>query len=176
MAKKQPLDMDAILEQKTPNVATVRLCIRPELIDERDRTEAQFKRVRLEEDRDNLPPKESVDLARRVEELEQKVRDTTVEFLFQALHPHELQALQDDWPPREVMGDDGNPQVHPDDRDAGVNAAEWPARLIAAASVSPKINVKQAKRVLTEWADAEAAALLSAARNAQTRVRSPDFI
>ncbi|GEM_PF-6380895 len=154
------MDIGTIRKRRKPPTRSVRICIDPDLLAERDRLRRLLDEVRRTDERSNSrdrAPQVEADLAA----VEAEIRDATVTFTFRALPRAEWRRLVAAHPPADGDAADGL-DFDPD----GICAP-----LLAAASVDPEISLSDAEAIVDEWSEAEVTALFTAAFLAQREIR-----
>lgn len=134
---------DVFASAKLPT-RSVPLCLRGDLVAEWQDLDRQFKQANQAADEDTLASKnsaEALDLAKRMEDLEEQMRASTRTFRLQGLPGSEWRALLKAHPPRE--GDEQDAQVEFNRDTFGVAA-------LAACCVMPKMTPAKAAKLVDD--------------------------
>lgn len=153
----QAMLADAKLPEKS-----VPICLRGDLV--ADFEEAERLLVEANKSRgDSLAGGEKLgELAERVEQLREQMRDHFYDFRLRALPKRQWRALVAEHQPRRVDGAEG-PEVHEDDKYIGVNAETFFDAMIRACLVDPELDDQQWAHLLEVLSDKQYEALSSAA-------------
>lgn len=122
---------------KAPRL-TCRITARADLLSEVTRTAAEYESLKVNSESLNGGP-DARRLTERMEELTAQIRDSEMEFVFEALSKGEYDRLMSTCPPLPSQAKDG----------FGYNPDTFPEVLIAACAVTPEITVDEA-RALTD--------------------------
>lgn len=142
------VDVDALIDGYESRVEEARICLRQDLLAEHRRLEEELVAA-------NANDRDPTEIAQRIAALEVELAEARQTFRFQALGREEYADLIAAHPPtaeqREAdKGLDHNPET-------------FPAALIAASSLDPKLTVKQAQRIDKQWRLADFRKLYDAA-------------
>lgn len=127
-------DVDARLVGSRPAEDTYRVCTAGDLLAEHGRLDAELRFAMAQQAADPRLESSTGDLASRLQELQQQIEASTVEFRLRALPRRQWRQLVADHPPRQTT--DGS--VHEDD-DGGVNNETFFPALIRASTAEPKL-------------------------------------
>ncbi len=151
--------MSDVFEQiqaaKKPQRQTVFILLDPGL--EEDRSQLLKEITRAEKyDKWNNEKDTAPAVQARLDAVEEAIGEARQPFVFQSMGRKSYSALLDEYKPRE--GDE-------DDKELGANSDEFPPRLIALSSHSPKMTLDQAREIWDgdDWSDAETTALVTGA-------------
>lgn len=132
------LTLDAVVKDTTPAERVVPLCIRGDLFAEHQRLDEQLDAMRERNigqrrtgrinQQEEGPPAEEVRLAKRIQKLEDEMREHTVEFVFRRVPGDVWDELLAAHPPREDNASDTR---------MGVNGETFAAPAVQASCVSP---------------------------------------
>lgn len=125
---------NALLEARLPE-RTVPICLRGDLVAELESLERQLEDA-ARRPVDSLAGNGAGELADRVIELQDLMRDSTVTFRLRALPKPQWRALLAAHPP--ARGDDGEP--HPEHAQAGLNIDTFFDALIRACLIDPEVD------------------------------------
>lgn len=161
-------DVDDLIRSARPLEGTVRLCLRGDLLAEYADLERRLGDAQHADARDSLAAGgQARVLAERMEELLRQIDDHTHPFTFRALPRHEFRRIQDQHPPRE-----GNHI----DATLGGNIETFPAPLIQACCLEPKMTDDQVGQLVDVLSDGQLMELFGCALGLnRSRVDLPKF-
>ena len=138
---------ERIETESTPPEVSVSICLRGDLVAEHDRLETELRRVRDEDDAENRVPL-APQIASKIRDLEDQIRDAEVEFRFRGVGRKTLTDLTAAHPAtaeqQEQVGGDGlRMEWNPD---------TYPPALVAASCVQPAgVTVERAAHAYETW-------------------------
>lgn len=130
-------ELDGWLDEYKPYISTVRVCGRPDLVDEFARAERALAEAQAAA-ADMLSDKGVTAAKRAVEDVQDRIAASEKEFRFQGIGAQAFQDLKRTYPATEEQRKEG----------LDADMERWAPALIAAASIEPKVTETQARRML----------------------------
>lgn len=140
-------ELDALLDAARLPEATVDICLRGDLVAEWEQAEKQLRDAHNGSARTLAGGSvEEAELAKRVRELEEEMRGSTISVKLRAMRRPDWAKLVADHPPRK--GNDGDKQLQ-------INQETFYDALIAASIVEPALDAERTQRFLDALSDAQ---------------------
>ena len=159
------MDIQEILNTKVPHREVAWVLLDGELEAEHGLLLDDLEKAQAVDDK-VTDPRTTPLIEEKIEEVEEKIRESRVPFTFEAVGREVYGKLLDEYKPRE-----GNE----DDEEIGFNIDEFPPRLLALGSVDPKMELEHAYKIWNGWSDAETTLLLMVAVKANRQTVDVPF-
>ena len=137
---------ERIEAEATPPEVSVSICVRGDLVAEHDRLDGELRRVRDEDDSENRLPR-APQVAQKIRDLEDQIRDAEVEFTFRGVGRRVLTDLETAHPATAEQQD-----AQEDGSKLSWNPQTYPPALVAASCVTPAgITPARAEHAFETW-------------------------